>query len=65
MLKQMELETWYRQNKCLEFLDNTNEHFTQRKLMNFQMNNKKLDEKTIQQYQTVNNKKIEQYPIEY
>ena len=29
------------------------------------MINQKLDEKTIQQYQTVNNKKIEQYPIEY
>ena len=29
------------------------------------MINEKLDEKTIQQYQTVNNKKIEQHPIEY
>ena len=59
------LETWYRQNKCQEFLENTNEHFKQRKLINFHVINKKLDEKTIQQYQTVNNKKIEQYPIEY
>ena len=33
--------------------------------MNFHMINKKLDKKTIQQYQTVNNKKIEQHPIEY
>ena len=41
------LETWYRQNKCQEFLENTNEHFKQRKLVNFHMINEKLDEKTI------------------
>ena len=59
------LETWYRQNKCQEFLENTNKHFKQRKIVNFHMINKKSDKKIIQQYQTVNNKKIEQYPIEY
>ena len=41
------LETWYRQKKCQEFLENTNERFKQRKLVNFHMINEKLDEKTI------------------
>ena len=59
------LETWYRQNKCQEFLENTNKHFEQRKIVNFHMINEKLDKKIIQQYQTVDNKKIEQYPTEY
>ena len=38
-------ETWYRQNKCQEFLENTNKHFEQRKIANFHMINKKLDKK--------------------
>ena len=59
------LETWYGQNKCQEFLQNTNKHFKQRKIVNFHMIKEKLDKKTIQQYQTVDNNKIEQYPIEY
>ena len=59
------LETWYRQNKCQELLENTNKHFEQRKIVNFHMINEKLDKEIIQQYQTVDNKKIEQYPIEY
>ena len=59
------LETWYRQNKCQEFLQSTNKHFKQRKIVNFHMIKEKLDKKVIQQYQTVDNNKIEQYPIEY
>ena len=59
------LETWYRQNKCQESLENTNKHFEKRKIVNFHMINEKLDKKIIQQYQTVNNKKIEQYQIDY
>ena len=42
-----ELETWYRQNKCQEILENTEKHFAQRKIMNFHMINKKLNKKTI------------------
>ena len=59
------LETWYRQSKCQEFLEDTEKYFAQRKIMNFHMINKKLDKKIIQQYQTVNNKKIEPYLVEY
>ena len=59
------LEMLYRQNKCEKFLENTNKHFKQRKIVNFHMINVKLDKKIIRQYQTVDNKKIEQYPIKY
>ena len=30
-------ETWYRQNKCREFLEDTNSHFQQRQIINFDM----------------------------
>ena len=52
------LETWYRQNKCQEFLENTNKHFEQRKIVNFHMITEKLDKEIIHQYQTVDNKRI-------
>ena len=29
------LEAWYRQNKCQEFLNNTDLHFAKRKVINF------------------------------
>ena len=64
-LERDELETWYRQNKCQEFLENTEKYFAQRKIMNFHMINEKLDKKTIQHYQTVDNKKIERFLIDY
>ena len=39
------LEMWYRQSKCQGFLENTNKHFKQRKIVNFYMINEKLDKK--------------------
>ena len=59
------LEIWYKQNKCQDFLQNTNKYFEQRTIVNFHMIKEKLDKKVIQQYQTVDNNKVEQYPIEY
>ena len=46
------LETWYRQNKCREFLEDTDSHFQQRQIINFDMirNVEKLDKKLIKQY---------------
>ena len=41
-----------------KLLENTNKHFEQRKIVNFHMINKELDKKIIQQYQTVDNKKV-------
>ena len=61
------LETWCSQNKCQEFSENTDKHFEQRKMINLHSINEgqNLDKKVIWQYQTVDNKKIEQYPIDY
>lgn len=60
------LETWYRQNKCREFLEDTDLHFEQRQISNFDMirNGEKLDKKTIEQYQKIDHEEITKYPPE-
>ena len=59
------LDTWHVQ-KCRDFLENTDEHFKQRKIVNFDIiNNNKLDEKTLRQYQTVDCKTIKTYPLQH
>ena len=40
------LETWYLQNKCEEFLNNTDLHFAKTQLVNFDTINNKVDEQT-------------------
>ena len=41
------LETWYRSNKCEEFLENTDLYFKNRKVINFDMiKNDTSDDKT-------------------
>ena len=61
------LDISYKQNKCRKFLENTDKHFEQRKIINFHMINEgqNLSKKVIQQYDTVDDNKIEQYPFEY
>ena len=39
------LETWYRQNKCKEFLANTDLHFAKKKIVNFDIIKNNVDEK--------------------
>ena len=59
------LDTWHAQ-KCRDFLENTDEHFKQRKIVNFDIiNNNKLDEKTLRQYQTVDCTTIKAYPLQH
>ena len=59
------LDTWHVQ-KCRDFLENTDEHFKQRKIVYFDIiNNNKLDEKTLRQYQTVDCKTIKTYPLQH
>ena len=59
------LDTWYLQNKCNEFLQNTDLHFAKRKIVNFDMVNNE-DPKNIQkQYQTIDHEEIKQYPPKY
>ena len=61
------LETWYRQNKCQEFLENTDKYFEQRKIVNFDLirNGERLDKEIIRQYQTVDYNRIKTYPPKY
>ena len=60
------LDTWYVQGKCCDFLENTDEHFKQRKIVNFDIiNNNILDEKTLRQYETVACKTIKTYPLQH
>ena len=59
------LETWYRSNKCEEFLENTDLHFKNRKIINFDMiKNDTSDDKT-KQYQQIDHYEIEKYPKYY
>ena len=47
-------------------MENTDEHFKQRKIVYFDIiNNNKLDWKTLRQYQTVDCKTIEIYPLQH
>ena len=60
------LDTWYKQNKCQEFLENTDKHFEQRKIKNFDMiNDGEKRNKIIQQHQTVGHEEIKKYPFEH
>ena len=56
------LETWYRKNKCEEFLSNTDLHFQNRKIVNFDSIKNDLDKKKIQQNQTIDHDEIKNYP---
>ena len=47
-------------------MENTDEHFKQRKIANFDIiNDNKLDEKTLRQYQTVDCKTIKTHPLQH
>ena len=55
------LETWYRSNKCEEFLENTDLYFKNRKIINLDMiKNDTSDDKT-KQYQQIDHDEIEKY----
>ena len=55
-----ELETWYRKNKCDDFLSNTDLHFKNTMIVNFDMirNGDKMETKKIRQYQTIDHDEI-------
>ena len=48
-----ELETWYRQNKRNEFLNDIDEHFKKLKIVNFDTINHDFSQNKMQQYQTI------------
>ena len=56
------LETWYRQNKCNEFLNNTDEYFKKMKITNFGLIKIEATEDKIKQYQTIDHEEIKHDP---
>ena len=58
------LNTWYEQNKCNEFLENTDHHFENLQIINFDLifNEDKLSDQKIKQYQEIDHKEIMKYP---
>ena len=54
------LNTWYEQNKCNEFLENTDHHFENLQIINFDLifNEDKLSNQKIKQYQEIDHKEI-------
>ena len=61
------LMTWYDQVKCQQFLEDTDEHFQNLKIINFDMINSKgkLTENKMKQYQIVNHHEILTYPPDF
>ena len=58
------LVTWYLRNKCSEFLEDTNSHFKNRKIVNFDIinNGEKMAKQTLMQYRTIDHDEIKKYP---
>ena len=59
------LETWYRRSKCEEFLQDTDSHFKNRKIVIFDMIKNEASDTKIKQYQQIDHDEIKKYPIEY
>ena len=63
--KRDDLDTWYLQNKGNDFLMDTDEHFKETKVVNFDITkNKKLEEEKLKQYQTIDHDEIMKYPAQ-
>ena len=56
------LDTWYLQSKCADFINNTDEHFKQMKITNFDMIRNDVSKDKIKQYQTLDYQEIMHYP---
>ena len=60
-----ELETWYRQIKCEEFLNTTNLSFAKRKITNLDIIKSQVSENKLKQYQLIDQEEIRNYPLEF
>ena len=58
------LNTWYKQNKCNNFLEDPDKNFENLQINNFDLifNKEKLDSQKIEQYHTIDHKEIVRYP---
>ena len=59
------LDTWYKKNKCNEFLEDTDRYFHTAQIINFDIirNQKQLPKNKLEQYQTVNYDTIKKYSL--
>ena len=56
------LDTWYLQNKCNEFINNTDTYFKRMKITNFDLIKNDVPKEKLKQYQTLDHDEIKQYP---
>ena len=56
------LETCIRQNKCNEFLSNTDEYLKKMRITNFDIIKSEVTEDKMKQYQTIDHEEIRYYP---
>ena len=57
------IDTWYLRNKCNRFLEDTNSHFKNRKIVNFDIINNCETKQTLKQDNTIDHDEIEKYPV--
>ena len=55
------LDIWYLRNKCNDFLNDTDEHFKQMKIINFDMIKNNVSKPELKQYQTLDHQEIMHY----
>ena len=53
------LDTWYLQDKCNDFINDTDEHFKQMNVINFDMIKNEASQDKIKQYQTLYHQEID------
>ena len=58
------LDTWYKKNKCDEFVEDTDIYFRTTQIINFDImrNQETITKNKLEQYQTVNYDTIKKYP---
>ena len=58
------LNAWYEQNKCNDFLEDSDKHFENLQINKFDLifNKEKLDSQKIEQYHRIDHKEIMGYP---
>ena len=56
------LDTWYLQDKCNEFINNTDTYFKRMKITNFDLIKNDVPKEKLKQYQTLDHDEIKQYP---
>ena len=52
------LDTWYLQNKCNEFINNSDTYFKQMKITNFDLIKNDVPKEKLKQYQTLDHDEI-------